>query len=386
MPLNNRKRVLLAKIESVYGTDPTPTGIANAIQVRNLTVTPQDADFVDRELVRPYFGRSEQLAAGIRVRVAFQCEMVGGGTAGQAPALSPLFRACGFAETLTAAAVTGVAQAGAASTITLAAAGTSAVDDFYNGMPIRITGGTGSGSAGIVIDYNGTSKLATVAAPWAVAPAASSNYSIDANAVYRPVTDSIASATLYINVDGVLHRLLGARGSVSMAMRVKDIPTFDFEFTGIYQAVTDAAAPTPVYTGFPTPVTVSNVNTVRFSLHSFGAVMSEMSINLSNEVVHRTLVGGSEAVLVTDRQPQGNITIEATTVAQKDWWVSARDAVLGSLALEHGLVAGRKVVLSAPSVQLTSPQYSDLDGITMLGMGLNLVPLAGNDEINIGFA
>jgi hypothetical protein len=39
MPLLTRKRLIVAKIESTYGTDPTPTG-ANAILVRNLEITP----------------------------------------------------------------------------------------------------------------------------------------------------------------------------------------------------------------------------------------------------------------------------------------------------------------------------------------------------------
>ena len=66
MPLLARKKIILAKTESTYGTDPTPTGVANAILVRNLNLTPQDADLVNRDLVRPYLGRSEQLPAGIQ--------------------------------------------------------------------------------------------------------------------------------------------------------------------------------------------------------------------------------------------------------------------------------------------------------------------------------
>ena len=35
-----RKKFLIAKIESTYGTDPTPVAGTNAIQVTNLEVTP----------------------------------------------------------------------------------------------------------------------------------------------------------------------------------------------------------------------------------------------------------------------------------------------------------------------------------------------------------
>lgn len=385
MPLLQRKRVILAKIESTYGTDPTPTGAANAILVRNLTVTPQDADFVDRNLVRPYMGRSEQLAAGIRAMFEFEVEMAGGGTAGVAPGIGPLLRACGLSETLTAAAITGTAQAGAASTVTLAA-GASASDGFYNGMPIRITSGTGSGSSGTIVAYVGSSKVATVAFPWAVAPAAASGYSIDANALYRPVSTAFESATVYFNVDGVLHKGTGVRGTLALAWKVKDIPVLRFSMTGIYNTVTDTAAPTPVYTGFLTPVPVTNGNTTPYSLHSFAAVMAELSIDLSVSVAHRTLVGGTEQVIITDRAPQGSTLIEATTVAQKDWWTVAKNAVLGSLAISHGVTTGQRCIVSAAGVQLTKPEYQDMDSIAMLNLGMNFVPSAGNDELNIAFA
>lgn len=382
MPLLQRKRVILAKIESSYGVDPTPTGAANAILVRNLNVTPQEADFSDRDLVRPYLGRSEQLPSAIRGMVDFEVELAGAGTAGAAPGYGPLMRACGFSETLLASALTGTAQAGGTSTITLAAAGTSAVDGAYVGMPIRITGGTGSGQSSMIVAYNGTTKVATVLSAWTTPPSGTSTYSIDANAAYRPVSTGFESLTLYFNVDGVLHKLTGARGTVSVQMTVKEIPVLKFNFTGIYNTVADTAAPTPVYTAFQTPLTVTNVNTTPFSLHGYAAVMSSLQVDVTNSIVHRTLVGGSESVLITDREPQGSITIEATTVAAKDWWTAGKNGTLGALDITHGTTGGNKVRIGSSQVQLTKPSYQDMDGVTMLQLGANFIPTsAGNDEL-----
>lgn len=67
------------------------------------------------------------------------------------------------------------AQAGAASTITLAA-GSSALDDFYNLMVLTITDGTGAGQARTIKDYNGTSKVATVCMDWVTNPDNTSKY------------------------------------------------------------------------------------------------------------------------------------------------------------------------------------------------------------------
>ena len=102
MALLSRKRVILAKIETVYGTDPTPTGAANAILVRNLDVTPLDAEIVNRDLVRPYFGSMDQIIAAQKVGISFEVELQGAGAAGTAPAYGPLLKACGLAETTNA--------------------------------------------------------------------------------------------------------------------------------------------------------------------------------------------------------------------------------------------------------------------------------------------
>jgi type IV pilus assembly protein PilW len=58
-----------------------------------------------------------------------------------------------------------LAQAGAASTLTLAATA-SAADNFYNGSTIRILSGPGAGQSRVVTAYNGTTKVATVDSAW----------------------------------------------------------------------------------------------------------------------------------------------------------------------------------------------------------------------------
>ena len=96
-----RRRLILAKIESTYGTDPTPAG-SNAILVRNLEIQPLVADTVNRELVRPYLGQADQLLSQTRVEVTFEVELAGSGTAGTAPAYGPVLRSCALSETISA--------------------------------------------------------------------------------------------------------------------------------------------------------------------------------------------------------------------------------------------------------------------------------------------
>lgn len=383
MPLLARRRTILAKLETTYGTDSVPTGAANAILVRNLEMMPMDQDLAGRDLVRPYLGSSEQIPAAIRAMVNFEIEIAGSGTAGTAPAWGPLMRGCAFAESVLATAHSGTAAAGAANTITLAGTA-SAVDNAYRGMLIRITGGTGSGQQRIITAYNGTTKVATVSPAWVTPPTGTSTYSIDAQVSYAPVSQNFESLSIYFNVDGRLHRMTGARGSVAFELNAKQIPVMRFSFTGIYQAVTDAAAPAVSYTAFQTPLAVNNINTTPFQLHGVSAVMSQMSLDMSNEVVHRTLVGGAESVLMTNRAPTGSIMIEGELVAFQDWWTRVRNVTLGALDVTHGTVAGNRVQLYSGLVQLTSPQLQDLDGIEMIQFNTVFTPSsAGNDEVFI---
>ena len=100
--IKNESTPAFGKAETTYGTDSTPTGTANAILVRNLEITPIQADAVERELIRGYMGNFEVLLANQRVEVTFDVEMAASGTAGTAPKWGPIMKACGNSETVVA--------------------------------------------------------------------------------------------------------------------------------------------------------------------------------------------------------------------------------------------------------------------------------------------
>lgn len=308
--LLNRNTAVLAKIESVYGTDPVPTGAANAILVSEATPRPMDMKTVDRALLRPFFGSSEQLPSQIYNGVEFTVELAGSGAAGTAPAYGPLLRACGFSETI---------------------------------------------DPGVSV-------------------------------IYAPVTTGFESVTMYINIDGVLHKSLGARGTVALSLRNNDRPTLRFNMTGLYVPVIDAALPTADFSAWQKPLPVNFTNTPTFTLHGYAGVLEDLQIDLGNQVVYRALVGGSEQVRITERGVTGSIVMEAEKVADKDWWASIRAATTGALALVHGLAAGNIVTIGSPGVQVHTPSYSDSEGIAMLSASLAMPPSAtGNDELTLTF-
>lgn len=307
MALLTRKRVILAKTETTYGTDPTPTGAANAILVRNLNVTPQSTQLVGRELIRPFLGNFEQLQASTHVELDFEVELAGSGAAGTAPGYGPLLRACGLSETITA-----------------------------------------------------STKVE-----------------------YKPVSSGFESVTIYFNVDGVLHKITGARGDVEIMINSAQIPVYKFKFVGIYNAPTDTALPSVTYTAFQSPLVANTTNTPAFSFFGVAPILQDLSFQLGNQVDYITRIG-SQYVQMTDRKAAGQVTFQADTMAFKDWFSAAAGTSLGALSITHGTAAGNKVILSSGTVDLLQPTYTDNNGVQMIQVGYVMTPsTAGNDEFTL---
>jgi hypothetical protein len=94
-----RNRVLLAKEESAYGQDPTPTVADNAIEAKNIKVSYQ-GDLLQRDNVRSNISPVSPVLGKRWVEVTFEAELKGSGTAGTAGKLGDLLEACSMAETV----------------------------------------------------------------------------------------------------------------------------------------------------------------------------------------------------------------------------------------------------------------------------------------------
>ena len=99
MALLTRKRVILIEAESSYGSDPG-IAAADAVLVRDLSITPQSSDVVSRDVVRPFLGAFQQLLANTNVEVTFSVELAGSGTVATPPRYGDALKACGFSETI----------------------------------------------------------------------------------------------------------------------------------------------------------------------------------------------------------------------------------------------------------------------------------------------
>lgn len=99
-PIRWKSKIILFKLETTYGVDPTPTGAANAVLATNVVFTPMEGEDVSRDLERPWLGAQPMIPTGLRGRMTARIELVPSGTEGVAPAWGPLMRACGCAQTI----------------------------------------------------------------------------------------------------------------------------------------------------------------------------------------------------------------------------------------------------------------------------------------------
>jgi hypothetical protein len=304
MPLYWKKKAVLLKPETVYGTDSGPTGVANALLVSDLEITPMEGQSISRNLERPHLGAEPELQTGTYVTARFKIEIAGSGTAGTEPAYGPVLRACRLEQRITE----------------------------------------------------------------------------DVRVDYLPHSADPESCTIYVNVDGTLHKLLGARGSVSGELGPLGIPRFAFAMTGLFVPVAAGALPSIVTTGFKDPLPLSKTNTPTITLHGFACAMTKFTFDLKNTVKYRA-VSSQEYIAVPDRAPDGSITIEAPPIGTKDFFAIVAAGTLGALHIVHGIDDGHIVELSAPAVQIGRASYGNEDNVVTLTLPLKFIPVAGNDEL-----
>jgi hypothetical protein len=208
------------------------------------------------------------------------------------------------------------------------------------------------------------------------------------NVIYTPVSGTFSSVTLDFNADGNKHLVTGCRGTATFNLNADEIPKISFQMMGIYNAVTAASAATPTFDNQADPVVVNSVNTTAVSAFSFSACLESFSLDLGNETPFRQLAGCTQKVLITERAPSGEISIEAPIVGsstgQKDFFAAVSSQTLGAITWQHGQTAGNIITFNAPTCNLDSPSYADSDGVMMLNLPFMPIPSsAGNDEMTI---
>jgi hypothetical protein len=305
-----RRRVLLAKKETGYGTDPTATA-TNAIQVTNVEVTPIESDNVEPASFQGFIGNSTRstLVANKRVSITFDVELGGSGAEGTAPAFGPLLEACGMTETV----------------------------------------------------VSGTSVT------------------------YAPDPTPTDSVTICSYYDGSLHKITGARGTVTFSMTAGQFPLASFQFIGIFNAVTAGGSTTTIANqAAALEINDTNVTTATFHGETSQRIES-FDFALNNNLIYKETASNQQAIIV-DRTPGGTAVIEAPSLGSVNYFTKVTGTTTASSSIAIGASAGNITTLTIPQTDITGVTYGDTNGVISLSMPYVARPTgSGNDEFSLAF-
>ena len=210
---------------------------------------------------------------------------------------------------------TGTAQAGAANSITLDASASS-TSEVYDENLITILSGTGAGQSRIITDYNGTTKVATVARNWEVNPDNTSEFQIVAFAMPTIIehglaqagdANSITLASTASSTDDIYNGLLVFLSTSTGAGQVRLITD--------YNGATKVATVTPAWAVNPASSSV-------YKITPFGPTVwnADWDAEVQSEV--------TDALNAYD--PPTNAELEARTLVAADYATAANQATIAA--------------------------------------------------------
>jgi len=203
---------------------------------------------------------------------------------------------------------------------------------------------------------------------------------------YKPASVSIGSYTLAMYVDGVIKKMWGARGNVSLKLEDGAPGWLHFEFTGADFSITDGAM-------LSSGVSYESTKPVAFlsaslTVDSYAALIGAMEINVNNEVTLRKDINsssGHRSAVITSRKPTMTMDPEAVLVATYDFYGKLRSGNEGALSMVLTGTAGNICTITAPKVQYTGLSDDNKEGIKNYGITCQLNRSSGDDELSIVF-
>jgi hypothetical protein len=176
---------------------------------------------------------------------------------------------------------------------------------------------------------------------------------------YKFATGSTDSLTMWFQMDGQRHAMVGCRGAFKIDINSQQIPYIDFMYKGLWVAPNSVADLTPNTAGWIKPRIVTNANTQQISYSGYSAVFMKYMFDSGNQLEHFDNPG-EEFVGIVDRECVGDFKMLAPTISAKDYFTESMFLnQVAALNLVHGTTAGNIVSLLSPEVQLLQPEYGE---------------------------
>ena len=332
-----RRTLVLAKLESSYGTFETPSASTDALQATDFGIR-----FISgraaRDVLKDTLGDLPDVVTDLYAEVTFSVELKGGGIDADnnvvEPRIGRLFQACGMRKLTSTADVDGDS--------------TDETANIYY-MPTSDTiGGTNFKSLSLEI-YHGATASGSV----------------------------------------VRYQIAGALGTFALRAEVGRFPTIEFTFTGLVTDVSDATMPTASFESTePNPWQACD-----FSLDSQTFMKpTTFELNIGNTVALRRAFTESDGIVgpvITDRAVTGSVNPEAFT--ETDYALYSKFRNGATAVVDVGPIGsdtddkGNVIRIYAPKVQVTDYAFGDRDGILTYELPLKFCEDSGDDEFRIEF-
>ena len=382
MTLLKRISQIAVELESVEGTAETLVDADATMLCYGPSYTASIGRF-QRDPARSSLSKLDAVIGNQSASISWRTELKGSGSVGTAPAWADALIACGFQVKVVATLpLTGAITGGPFVPGETISGGTSletaiVVGQCVTGATVlRVHSDSGAFTGGGETLTGGTSG-ATVST--------SGTQTAAQGFVYIPDSTTPSSATVAHYMNGVRKMIHGARGNVTVSCVVGEPAFLNFDFQGVYNAITDTALLDPTYESTVPPAFLSvSASLLDYSAACFGA----LDIDMGNTLTPRecaSLAKGVSSVFITDRTPGGSIDPEMATQATHDFYGNLVAGTTGYLSCDIGSVAGNTIVLAAPRVQYANVGDGDRGGIAVASLDLEFKSTltGGDDELQI---
>lgn len=201
---------------------------------------------------------------------------------------------------------------------------------------------------------------------------------------YAPASSSTDTSTIYLNIDGILFKAVGAKGSMNIDFTIGSYAKATVTATGLYLTPTDVPITAGTYTAFRKPVDCSKEEST-LTIH--GTTMEGRALTLTQGNDNQLRESTETKVIETlDRQVSAEARVWMPSVATMDVFGAFDQHTKDAVAWINGTTAGDIVTLNMPQAQLGAPAPADDEGAA--GFTIPLTPYStasGDDEHNIVF-
>lgn len=302
-----KKGLLLAKLETTYGVDAAPVATANVIAVRRGEVTYNpEFDDEDRDILDGGISRVVGDNVLPRVSLAFTTEIRGNRTNGAAPDIS-------------------------------------------------------AGSASYALEIDALLQACDLNPTYT---AESSGGARDGYVSYKPTvpTDEGKSVTLWFYTEKKIHKIVGAKGSVSANLKAGRYGVLNWNFQGLYVAPVDGSIPgTITWLDTKPPLFVNSGTTLDAWS---GAVFDELTFDLGNDIQRRDdaqATSGVRGFMIADRNSRGTMNPESVAEATHPVWADLAAGKLKTLIGKIGSQSGNRLDATL-TLKQTKVAYEDKSG------------------------